>query len=43
MKCPVCQKDVPTREFYDHMSEYHGWAMEEAETYADDKWLEEHE
>jgi len=42
MKCPICSKDIRSREFYDHMSEYHGWTLREAEVYADNRYLEEH-
>ena len=38
MICPVCFKDIPNREFYDHMSEYHGWSLAEAETFADEQY-----
>ena len=40
--CPECGKDVPVREFYDHMCEYHGWTMAQAEEYADNVYLNEH-
>ena len=41
MICPLCGKDVPNREFYDHMGN-HGWSLSEAERYADDRYLERH-
>ena len=40
MKCPECGKDQRTREFYDHMGEYHGWSLAEAEKWADDRYQE---
>ena len=42
MICPICGKDIRNREFYDHMGEYHGWSLSEAEIYADERYLEEH-
>ena len=39
--CPLCGKDIPSREFYDHMGN-HGWSLSEAERYADDRYLETH-
>ena len=39
MICPERGKDV--KWFYDHMCESHGWALAEAEKYADDQYLEE--
>ena len=36
MKCPVCGERIKNREFYDHMCEIHGWALAEAEKFADD-------
>ena len=42
MRCPICFKEVSSRVFYDHMGEYHGWSLAEAEKYADDLYLETH-
>ena len=42
MICPICGKDQRSREFYDHMGEYHGWKLSEAEIYAEERYLEEH-
>lgn len=36
MICPICSEDVRSRVFYDHMVEYHGWTLAEAEEYADE-------
>ena len=42
MICPVCFKEVSSRDFYDHMAEHHSWSMAEAEKYADDEYIEKH-
>ena len=42
MKCPICGVEQRTGEFYDHMGEYHGWTLAEAEKFADDRWIETH-
>ena len=42
MKCPICGEDVSSHEFYDHMGEYHGWTLSEAEVFAEEQYLEEH-
>jgi len=42
MICPECRKNVKNTEFYDHMLELHGWSMQKAEKYADDRYQEEH-